>query len=156
MVLMGSRQLYSSNNIISHLSFCTSAKLPHTQITCISPCIIIFVICLCRHQLGLDHTGLSLQLLHEEPSQAGEAGRPRQELQVSLTFGPSSLFLCYVHMCSISIFLPICVLFSIIPRPLFLLSPLPCVSPLSLLLPCVSSSPQAPVPGADRGSLVQT
>ena len=39
--------------------------------------------CRCRDKLGLEHTGLPLHLLHEEPPQTGETRRPRQELQVN-------------------------------------------------------------------------
>ena len=49
----------------------------------------------CRRQLGILHSSVPLQLLSQEPPQTGEAGHPRQELQVTLTHYLKGLFLSF-------------------------------------------------------------
>ena len=43
-----------------------------------------YTLYMCRYQLGVQYTGLPLQLLHEEPAETAETRGPRQELQVSI------------------------------------------------------------------------
>ncbi len=66
-------------------------------VVCVRACVRVCVhacVCVCvytppslsRHQLGLQHSGLPLQLLDEKPAQTGKTRGSRQELQVSLSF----------------------------------------------------------------------